>query len=390
MAAKTRRARTAAASAPEPVKHRVFCEFLRGSGTKLVTEVLSEMLGEKPIILVFSRDGLRINHVNASGTMLLDSMTPISHFRRYRLRKPSLLRAQASGGASAEAEERGHEYVVAVVARHLQRILKNLRKKDVVTLFVEQNDKERLGISINQSDSIQRIETSHITANKVVPEKLRFVPLHSTDEDGRLVDNFWPPHKLASAEFQKTKKIAANVSDFVHFDLYKDRYISFYGGDQNTYSTRVEIGSLDDVGSSEDEYSALADPDGEDANEDSGEDAGADADGDDEEREESSHQPPKLLHRFHGSFDKETMQVLLKLPGIDANMNFYAPRVSMKTPLKIEMINEGIGTVTCFVFPNETTLEEDGDDTDNGEEEDAAATGDVVSEDSVADASASG
>lgn len=310
---------------------RLYVKYLKGNNIKLLIDTYVNMSTSDTITFRYDKEGFRVNEVDdsANPTILIDNTTLVKNFAEYHLKNDK-------------------PYSFFIKTRHLQKILKNLRKKDMVTFFIPDSDRMNLCIVITPADTSEgRTEESTITANKCDPGNIVFVSSIGVDDDGNEYDNYYNPKKISSSDFQKTKKITTISSNHVIIEMYKSDFISFQSSDGGTCSTKSSFGSIPSPSSEDGGGKEEVSSESESENESESEDDSHTEDEDDNKEETS-----KEIEHYLAEFTPKIFTTLLKLPGIDSNMNFYAPRRS-GVHLKIEMTNECIGTVTCFIKETE-------------------------------------
>ena len=118
-----------------------------------------------------------------------------------------------------------------VNSSHLYRMLKAIKKKDTITLFIKDNDMSRLGICVETTDENNRTITYiRITYNQ--PEVYR-EPM-----------GFSNPTITTAKEFQKMKNL--NISKTLLVTCKRPGYISFMADAGGVFSREVVIGNEND------------------------------------------------------------------------------------------------------------------------------------------------
>ena len=114
-----------------------------------------------------------------------------------------------------------------VNSSHLYKMLKNIRKKDGITLFITEQDTLKLGICVENEDN-----------NRVVTY-IRITPTQLTTIDKP--EEYENPIIMTSKEFQKMKTLH-NLSQIMTV-TYKPQYINFFCDAGELYSRSVSIGT---------------------------------------------------------------------------------------------------------------------------------------------------
>ena len=144
------------------------------------------------------------------------------------------------------------EAVVTLNIKHLQKMLRNVKKKDSIAFFIEKATlknpdlKNRLGIVIQsagaQTDGpARRAETVYINI-RYVETVLPFLPDFYIDPDtNEQCSTYGNPMVIAATDFQKIKKMSGCASTLL-IEMQKSNYISFDAGDKNVMCSKLEFG----------------------------------------------------------------------------------------------------------------------------------------------------
>ena len=105
------------------------------------------------------------------------------------------------------------EYVVTLNAKHLQRMLRNVKKKDSLSFFISNTDETQLGITIQpagaQSDGpAARSETVYLNTQHVNPEDAPMpdLPEIYIDEKGNERQAYDCPMVIGATDFKRLKR----------------------------------------------------------------------------------------------------------------------------------------------------------------------------------------
>ena len=264
------------------------------------------------------------------------------------------------------------EYVVTLNAKHLQKMLRNVKKKDSLTFFIRKNDESQIGITIQptgaQSDGpAARSETVYLSIQHVDKPRVPMVdlPENYVDADGNEKAAYGFPMVIGATDFQKIKKMSG-AAKALNVKIQGGNYISFYAGDATVMSSRLTFGEMTMHPESDNEEDLPSDEetDDEDPEDDTGvesensefltdEETGSDFEDEDSqdavyysEDEEIDEEFPSI---YEGTFAMSLFVPLVKLPGLTLQMEFYAPKVD-QFPLKVSMhASSGLGDITVFV-----------------------------------------
>jgi len=250
--------------------------------------------------------------------------------------------------------------------KHLQRMIRNVKKKDSLTLYIEKRNLDRLYISIRPIGSTMgfnsRTEDLYININRVkLKDLVSFdLPEYYIDEEGQQCKVYGFPKVILSGDFQKVKKII-NIGKIVEIEMQKNNFISFRCSNGELYGTCMRFGELinhpecssdeetdeetrgkDPVSSNEEETEEETEDDEE--NEQS-EDEISDAD---DSNEVTDDQTDEIKGFFKANFDASMFNMLMKLPGLCTHMQFSSPKIE-GYPLRIEMDATGLGPIVIYI-----------------------------------------
>lgn len=249
------------------------------------------------------------------------------------------------------------EHIVTLNAKHLQKQLRNVKKKDALTFFVKKNDESQIGITIQpagtQSDGpAARTETVYISIQHVESDISLMPDLPNTyvDDTGAERSAYSYPMIIGSTDFQKVKKMSGDLT----VKMQKGNYISFYAGDSTVMSAHLEFGELTMDPEPDDEENVEYIGNDEDANEDDGKvEYSTDEESNEEEgdysTDEESGEEENYPEVYEKIFTMSLFAPLIKLPGLTTQMEFYAPKIE-PFPLKVSMhAASGLGDITVFI-----------------------------------------
>nr|QBK86650.1 MAG: proliferating cell nuclear antigen [Marseillevirus LCMAC102] len=212
------------------------------------------------------------------------------------------------------------EIVFSLNLKHLQKMVRNVKKKDSIILFINTKDPDKLGLAIRPSGSTSghnsRLETVFITITRNnQPERLLALPETFTNENGDDVKVYGHAMVIDATDFQKIKKMTT-VGKTVSVEMQKGNYISFYSDNGQLYSSKLEFGEIQENPESESE-----------------------------EEEDSENE---IKGWYAADFHMSIFILLMKLPGLCSQMQFYSPKVE-RYPLKIKMHAGNLGSITVYI-----------------------------------------
>lgn len=251
---------------------------------------------------------------------------------------------------------------ISLNVKHMQKMLKNVKKKDSLTFYITKTEPNKLYLLIQPSGAQNhgasaRAETVFLSikqVNVVVPD----LPDKYVNKNGDTENAYGNPMVIESANFQKIKKMTSVCKTTIKVKIQRNNYISFCVGDDSVMGSHLEFGELtytpeEDYQSeeegSEDEEGSLEQEENDSEQQESSEDSEDSDDEDDEEDDEEKEYP----YIYEKDFDVSLFTPLVKLPGLCTNMEFYAPKVA-NFPLKVNMTTtSGLNDVTIYLKDRE-------------------------------------
>ena len=238
------------------------------------------------------------------------------------------------------------EKTISINLKHLQKLLRNVKKKDSVTLFIEKSAPTLLQLKVKpEGTGASKKTSSRSETNKIIfQEEPNYDPL------GLPEGGYEYPMVIEATDFQKIKRLIS-LGKIINVKMQKNNYLTFYSDAGNIYASALEYGEVlatedvepgDDVSkplfsySSKDEDVMIwysdennepVELDGTESPPSSSDDGGG------------FYEAP-----FHTSF----FNMLVKLPGLGTQMQFYAPRIP-QFPLRIKMHAGTLGPVQVYI-----------------------------------------
>lgn len=319
-----------------------FAEAERGYFLKVLFDSLA--LPFSRVSFLFSKDGITLRENNDAGHILYDVSLPRKGFSFYKC---------------------SENIRFSINLKHVQKMVKNIKKKDSVILYIEKKQPDSLKISIKPSGSSSngydaKRETVRIT---IVREK-EFYTQNDLPEiyidQGYEKNTYGYPMIIPASEFQKLKK-ATSVGKTIKICMQKNNFISFDAGSGSLMGTITEFGEIldnpekDADADEEEEYTEEDEEEEEEEEEEYSEEEEEDVYSSEEEEEEDVYSSEEKMEDdeeiegwYEAIFHMSLFNMILKLPGLCQNMQFYAPRCP-SYPLKISMQAGGLGEVNVYM-----------------------------------------
>lgn len=181
---------------------------------------------------------------------------------------------------------------IGVNLQHLYKMLKSIKKKDNILLFIDKNEPGLLGITTIQADSGQPV-TSHIKIQKL------------SQVNAVIPDNYSHPIHISTSTFQKMCKDMQSISNRIKI-FSKKNYLLFNCQVEGMYARETPFGVLDD-------------------------------EAEDEEYEDVFH--------------TKSLSQLIKVSGLNQRMQIYTPPTDSEDeiPLKISINTGQLGKLEIFI-----------------------------------------
>lgn len=253
---------------------------------KVLVELVQKSL--KDACFIISKTGISLTGIDTktkNGTKLICIDLPKTNFTKYKCDN--------------------EPFNVGLNMVHFYRILKSIKKKDTLVLFVKRDDPLKLFIQklqVGEDEDKAMVHSINIT--QVCPHR-RDPPL-----------NYGDPIIASSKEFQKLKNLN-RISKIMNVTS-KNGRIEFFCDKEEVYSGCVPFGDLDN---------------------------------DDDEDNESKED----IEEYKQNFDTENIIDLVKLGGTSNNIQIYA---SADLPLRFKMNAGPLGNVDVYIKSRESIEEE--------------------------------
>jgi len=323
-----------------------FAEAVKGYVIKVIIETLcSGGIGRG--IFVITKDGIRLRQSDQGSTILYDVNLPRENFRSYKSTSP---------------------LTISVNLKHMKELLKNIKKKDSLSMHIDSTQKGKFFITIRPEGVREntRFETNSIA--------------YIDEKSYTLVDlpeayNY--PMVINAPDFQKIKRLTS-IDKQILITIQGSNYLSFKCDAGVVMDAELGFGNLMEVDTSEDGAKGKCDECDkirskcwctcEDCGEYKWTECWCECPGGCGKYRSECNGGCNETAIFKASYYSAILNKLVKLPGLCAQMQFYSPTIE-GYPLKIE-VNAGqsgytLGKVQVYVkdvaqLNYEASLENDG------------------------------
>lgn len=178
---------------------------------KSLMEVLQNVLTD--VCFIFNKDGIRL--------LTVDNKKP-----------PQLLLHLKLHGENFDEYYCPRTQMVGINLQHAYKLLKSIKKKDNIRLFINKSTSDQLGVTTIQGDTGQPV-TSFIKIQKL--QQL----------DTEVPDGYGHPVHISTGTFQKMCKDMQSISNVIRI-YSKGGYLKFSCEVEGMYQREVPFGELDD------------------------------------------------------------------------------------------------------------------------------------------------
>ena len=182
-----------------------------GHTIKTMAELLQHNV--KTACFVVDEDGIKLRMVDSHRRILIDQQLHASNFQIYKFTSPTKL-------------------YMGINLNHFHKMLKSIKKKDSIILFINADTPDDLGIQVIPKEN-NRITTSYIKIQSI------------QHLDIELPDGYVRPIIVPSNEYQKMCKEMNNISTTIRVtsEEYRIHFICDAGG---VYKREVTFGDMDE------------------------------------------------------------------------------------------------------------------------------------------------
>lgn len=247
--------------------------FTKGNVLKITFECLNLIISRANIVIDDS--GIAIRETDDGSTILADIKFPRENLKEFVCSKPR---------------------VINVCVKQFYTQLRNVKKKDSITLFIEK-DSDELGILIQPEDNKNRSfrsEKNFITFT----DNLENNPIDIPE-----LSDYNYPINIESSEFQKIKKMISS-SRQIQIQMNDSSFISFQSSGSELLKSTIFFGN----------------------------------------------QPEKA--QYCADFNSSNINMIIKFPGMCSNMQFYSPKdVSLPLKIKIDAVQNNciMGIINIYI-----------------------------------------
>jgi len=237
---------------------------------KSLSEVLQNILTD--VCFNFDKDGIKL--------LTVDNKQP-----------PHLLVHLAINGEACDEYYCPKALSVGINLQHLYKMLKSIKKKDNIVLFINKNNPALLGITTIQADSGQPV-TSYIKIQKL------------SQVETEIPDNYTHPIHIPTATFQKMCKDMQSISNKITIYA-KGNYLKFSCEVEGMYTREVPFGDLEEA----------------------------------------------ELDEYQDNFNTKSLSQLIKISGLNSRMQIYTPPhdTQLEIPLKISINTGQLGKLEIYI-----------------------------------------
>ena len=295
-----------------------YADVAKGYVIKVLVDVLASALSRSVIEL--SETGIFLKQDNKNSSMLFDLALQRENFRQYKCDKTLYM---------------------SVNLKHLQRLIRNVKKKDSVTLFIERDDQTKLYVVIRPDSANKKTARSEKVS-------VTIQLLSKVDKLAELGESSYGfPMVIEASDFQKVKKMIS-VGRKIKIKMQGSNYLSFYcddGGINTAELTFGEIVSPVVEKSVKKSSKKKEQSDSESEHSEKKKSKKGKKKSDSEEKE-----TPKVSSEdiYDADFYTNMFTLLIKLPGLCSQMQFHAPTIE-GYPLRIKMLAGLLGMIQVYI-----------------------------------------
>lgn len=316
-------------------QHSFHALVTKGHIVKVLIDVLMSPISKG--IFGLKKDGLTLRQFDVKETIMFDVKLASENLMRYHCSR---------------------EIYISVNLKLMQKLLRNVKKKDSITLFIDKNQPEMLMITVKPEGPKKsaRYETNGIV----------FQELTDYNEDcGIDKTAYEKPMVIESADFQKIKKLT-NVGKIIQISIQKNNFLSFKSSSGNVYNSELGFGDLElcpNCAKCDCECEKTPKAKANKKSKSKSKSRSKKIYQEEENEEECLETKIKKrspdanfdTHIYRADFYSNMLTHLVKLPGLCTQMAFYAPKKEYEDeyPLKIK-VNMGhdgtmLGSIKIYV-----------------------------------------
>ena len=284
-----------------------------GFTIKVLAEILKSIF-VSDVSLLLSKEGISVCNSDNKKTTLVNMLLLRENFKEYKCTE---------------------DLVINFNIRTFYTLLKNVKKKIGVILFINKDIRNKLGIK-PYSDRDEKKETSYLTITPI-RRNITEIP-----------ECYDLSHNIPSNEFQNIIKKMQSVSGkIVKLSIQKDNFISFYCGSNGVADVEMEFGELLPTSearvvpkvSTADKATVRSTASG---------DKSGDGDSKASLKGSCADKSNNDSEIYEEEFYTKLFTQLIKLPGFGKQIQFYSPNQE-HYPLRIKMLAGKLGYIDIYI-----------------------------------------
>lgn len=189
-----------------------YAEISKGYILKVMVDILTGPL--QRAYLNIDKDGIKLRQSDLGNMVLYDIDLPRKNFRPFKCSK---------------------QMTISVNLKHMQGLLKNVKKKDSITMFIDPKYEGKFVIMIRPDAGKKNARTE---TNSIVFQEEKDYKFISLPEGGYLY-----PMVIEATDFQKIKRLTT-IGKFVNVTIQRDNYLAFTCDAGVVYDSSLEFGEL--------------------------------------------------------------------------------------------------------------------------------------------------
>lgn len=242
---------------------------------KILVEVLNNCLTNE-ICFTLSKDGISCVCEDKNETLMIDFNLKMENFDDYKY-------------------DEDEPKTISIKLTQFLKLLKIIKKKDSLSLFIRKDSPHELGIKIMSMTSVskknEKNDISYITINEV-----------QIDQSDKIDYSFYhQPKVIPAIEYQKMcKRMSVIPTNVIKIKIQENNYICF-SSEKQAISATIEFGELDDK-----------------------------------------------KHIYDEEFPVSLITQFVKMSGLHNSMQIYSPKIE-EYPLRIKMASGNLGIIEVFI-----------------------------------------
>lgn len=189
-------------------KYKFYAEVESGHTFKVMIDTLcSSMLRTS---MTISKTGIAIRDMDPVQRILFDIFLETERFKYYKF-------------------EFGEDLHITFSLRHTQKLIKSIKKKDAIAMYIDHEQRTELVIiikPINTNSTLTRSELISINITDADPKNIGLPCVEYKNDKGEVQKMYNEGIGIAHREIQKTKKIIS-MGKLLKITIQENRYISF-------------------------------------------------------------------------------------------------------------------------------------------------------------------